>query len=664
MASVPAPDLDIRLEDYLDDKLQAAADLASLPQLLATVDLQRDQLQSQLDDADAALNQARLTAQQRRRSLQEAMDEFRNLQESIDARVEAAAASDAPNQAIARLELPMKKLRMVDLAHRYLSLLRQVYQWRTEALSHLPASPKAALEPYSRLRECALSLKSAQGDELLHLVDHVEQLADSLWSDMKATMSAELQLILSQRDWPRLDPGSEMDQPWIDCLEKLVDLQLPEILHATSVLPLLPMDVMASIFIAEFRFHFLSDKPTSSLQAVSSHCFPWFLALIEKWEPFFRDNLAHLLAAKFGHTPVAAKAVYLDPSCAFITSMLPVMREKVGAVAAQAADNPSLLSAFVSQLMTFDDNIRSRFDYDGGDPEQGWAGLTDDLLRDHFESWFQAERRFALDGFDAIMESQEARKIDYDFSFRGKMKPTFAAVRVTDLLRAVTSKYERLRKLTRKTRFLTDIQLDILDAYHDRLRGSLEAYQSMTSTLGRTLHGVSRDQLAALQGIGALETLCKVIGSADHVANTLAEWSDEEVCTALLPSPLTRPLFYFFLSPPFLSPRAMSNLSPSLTSVRRHSSLSICGISYRDGRWASLIRKQAARVASIRRMLPRGSLLAPQTAASSTRRYLPLRCAAGRQRISSPAPWPTLTRKPSELTLAASSGRRWAKRLN
>ncbi|PHH62196.1 hypothetical protein CDD82_2027 [Ophiocordyceps australis] len=50
----------------------------------------------------------------------------------------------------------------------------------------------------------------------------------------------------------------------------------------------------------------------------------------------------------------------------------------------------------------------------------------------------------------------------------------------------------------------------------------------MTSTIGRTLHGATKDELAAVEGIGALETLCKVIGSADHVANTLIEWSDEE----------------------------------------------------------------------------------------------------------------------------------------
>ncbi|KAJ2974505.1 hypothetical protein NQ176_g6019 [Zarea fungicola] len=55
----------------------------------------------------------------------------------------------------------------------------------------------------------------------------------------------------------------------------------------------------------------------------------------------------------------------------------------------------------------------------------------------------------------------------------------------------------------------------------------------MTSALGRTLHGATKEQLAALEGLGALETLCKVIGSADHIVNALTEWGDEEFFTEL-----------------------------------------------------------------------------------------------------------------------------------
>ncbi|OAA73595.1 RINT-1 family protein [Cordyceps fumosorosea ARSEF 2679] len=529
----PESALDARVEDYLEDKLQSADDLDTLDTLLDTVDLQLTQLQTQLDAAVQELDTAQRTTDDRYSLLQQRIAEFRTLQDSIDERVRATVASDAPAEAIARLQRPMQKLKAVDLARRYLVLLQDVERLRADAKVHLPGSPKAALKPYAQLKELALTLRGRPGAEELHLVDHVEAVTGSLWAEMKKIMSDELEAVLEKRGWPRVDPNSEMDEEWIECFEKLVDIQMPELLHSPTVVPLLPVDVMARIFVAEFRFHFLSDKPTSKAQSMGTHCFPWFLSIIEKWEDFFCDNLAPVLSLKFQDTPVAGKSVYADPVCALITSMLMVMREKVHAVAKEAASNMPFLSTFIGQLVAFDETIRAQFRYDGGDAQKDWPGLTSEILADYFEVWFEAERKFSLERFDAILEAADARKIDYDHAVVGKMKPTFAAVRVTDLLRTITTKYDGLCSLKYKVRFLTRIQLDILDGYHERLKGSLEAYQSMTSALGRTLHGATKEQLAALEGLGALETLCKIIGSADHIANVLVEWGEEEFFTEL-----------------------------------------------------------------------------------------------------------------------------------
>ncbi|KAL7951528.1 TIP-1 family domain-containing protein [Trichoderma barbatum] len=520
--------LDTRVEDYLEDKLQSTADLEHLDELLTNVELQRNQLQSQLDDAIKELEEARRIADERHVSLQTRISEFNELQASIDRRVQIAAASDAPSEAIARLQKPMKQLQAVELAQKYFMLLQDAERLRKEARSHLPGSPKEALEPYAQLKELVISLRSLPGNDDLHLVDHVEKMTENLWDEMKQIMSAELESVLNKKHWPKVNPQSEMDEEWVACVEKLLDLQMPEVVHSRGVVTLLPFEVMARMFVAEFRFHFISDKPTSSPQSVGTHCFPWVLTTLEKWEDFFRDNLGHLLASKFHNTPVADKTIYADPACALVTAMLPVIREKVDAVLSETGSTPGFLSNFISQVMNLDENIRSRFNYDGGDPENGWAGLSESVLETYFHAWFQAERSFALERFEVIMESRDGRKIDYDYSVPGKMKPTYAAVQITDLLRVVTTKYERLRQVKQKLKFLTDIQLDILDGYHDRLRSSLEAYQSLTSTLGRTIHGVTKEQLVALEGTGALETLCKVIGSADHITNTLTEWGDEE----------------------------------------------------------------------------------------------------------------------------------------
>ncbi|KAK8091643.1 hypothetical protein PG997_002004 [Apiospora hydei] len=523
---------DIRLEDYLDDKLQSVSDLANLDSLLANVELQRQQLQTQLDGAAQELEDVRRSAQDRQGGVAQQIAEFKQLQQSIDLRLQIMGQSDAPDEAIRRLEAPMKQLHRVELTHRYVSLLQDVEGMRREARSHLPQSPKEALRPYTRLRQLAGQLRELQGpaDEAAgHLISYVEQVTGSLWDEMKRIMSEELGAVLKARNWPaNTDPSAEVDGEWLETFEKSMELQVPEVLYSESLINLLPIDVMARSFVQWFRFQFMGDNGTSAPAAFGTFCLPNFVSLIDKWEDFFRSNFDHVLASRFQGTKAAETTAYTDPACALITALLPVLRQKVESVVQHGLKNPQYLSSLMVQLMDFDDTIRSRFSYDGGDPENGWPGITSEVLDQYFREWLKFEKEFALERYQTINNSSDARSIDYDYSGPGKMKPTYGAVRVTDLLRSVTSQYERVRRLPHKIRFLIDIQQEILDQYHSRLLDSLEAYASLTSTVARTLQGVSKEQLAQLEGTGALEALCKVLGSADHIVSTLSDWGNEE----------------------------------------------------------------------------------------------------------------------------------------
>ncbi|KAI0127835.1 TIP-1 family-domain-containing protein [Xylariales sp. AK1849] len=528
---------DIRLEDYLDDKLQSTTDLDNLDSLIASVEVQRSQLQSQLDDATQELEEVRRSVEDRQGGIAKQIDHFENLQRSIDVRLQIVAASDAPDEAIRRLDGPMKQLHKVELAYQYVSLLQDVENMRLDARSHLPESPKAALEPYTRLKQLSVRLRELQGpaDEAAgHLVSYVEHITESLWEEMKKTMSEELEAVLKKRNWPQgVDANAEMDAEWLQCFEKSIDLQIPEVLYSERLVSLLPIDVMVKPFAQWFRFQFMGDNATSTPQAFGTFCVPNFIQLVEKWEDFFRENVGYLLKSRFEGTKAADKSAYVDPACALVTSLLPVMRQKVDSVVQYGLKNPQYFSSLMGQLMKFDDTVRIRFDYDGGDVENGWPGLTSEVLDKHFRDWLQAEKDFALERFHTILSSPDARNIDYDYSGAGKMKPTYGTVRVTDLLKSVTTQYERVRRLPHKVRFLIDIQQEILDQYHARLLDSLEAYSTLTSTVARTLQGVSKEQLAALEGTGALETLCKVLGSSDHIVNTLKTWGNEPFFVSL-----------------------------------------------------------------------------------------------------------------------------------
>ena len=88
-------------------------------------------------------------------------------------------------------------------------------------------------------------------------------------------------------------------------------------------------------------------------------------------------------------------------------------------------------------------------------------------------------------------------------------------------------RYRPLTSFSQKLRFLIDIQIAIFDKFHYRLHSSLEAYLSLTSSIGRTVHTISKDEQKELQGLGGLERLCRVYGSAEYLEKKMGDWSDD-----------------------------------------------------------------------------------------------------------------------------------------
>lgn len=194
---------------------------------------------------------------------------FEIQQESIDRRLEIITASDAPDEAAQKFKGPMEKIRRLELARAYVELLKEADDLSAQARNHLPEHPKEALKPYARLKQLSLSLRSLQTSAEgagVHIVTYIDRKESSLWVEMKKIMSEEFDVVL-QKHWP--PTGEDINQDWRDCFEKLLDLQMPELSSAQGPVILLPMAVMAKPFIQQFRYHFMSNKPTSSPQSVS-----------------------------------------------------------------------------------------------------------------------------------------------------------------------------------------------------------------------------------------------------------------------------------------------------------------------------------------------------------------------------------------------------------
>ena len=266
---------------------------------------------------------------------------------------------------------------------------------------------------------------------------------------------------------------------------------------------------------------------------LGQYFFDWVIKTVDTYQDFLRSNLTFTLASHFRDTPLAGQSLYVDPVAGFINALLPVVKEKLDSVLSQIGQEPNLLSQIVKEIFSFDQTVRDKFNYDGGNGEQGWKGLSWEVLDKWFPEWSQVEKRFALKRYQEIIKAPNSGDIDYDGAPIGKTKATYGAGQVTDLIATVTTTYNRLRKFAQRVMFLIDIQAEILDQYLGRLNDSLESYQSMTSAVGRTLHGVTREQQASLEGVGGLRSLCKVFGSAEHMVSMLKEWSNEEASDIL-----------------------------------------------------------------------------------------------------------------------------------
>lgn len=207
--------------------------------------------------------------------------------------------------------------------------------------------------------------------------------------------------------------------------------------------------------------------------------------------------------------------------------------------------HPALLAHTVYQTVLFDEAIREGgFDlsrtsiYRGAEAE--WDGLADVILRegDWFNEWLAGEKRFAETQLNEIISSPTAwtisdtRDDDDDLT----LPATESARQVRALLESITDRYSPLPALESRVAFVRVVQLPLLAAYHARVAGSLDAFETLSSAFVRAVPGALGQRVpdSRLTGTAGLERLLKAYVSADYVLAALRAWSDDIVSRQLL----------------------------------------------------------------------------------------------------------------------------------
>ena len=123
-----------------------------------------------------------------------------------------------------------------------------------------------------------------------------------------------------------------------------------------------------------------------------------------------------------------------------------------------------------------------------------------------------------------------------------------------------------MTSFSHKLRFLIEIQIAIFDKLHERLQSNLEAYLTMTTSLGRAVGGVTKEEQEKLLGMEGLERLCKTYGSADYLERAMRDWSDDVVSRAALCRMLDVPIS----NPLLVLPRHLGGAARSCSSSEQH----------------------------------------------------------------------------------------------
>ncbi|GAB7352150.1 hypothetical protein MBLNU459_g2638t2 [Dothideomycetes sp. NU459] len=553
------PDADVRIVDYMDDKLQSLADFETLDSLLDSVKAQQDLLKKQLSEAQRDHELAQQAAQEHATSVQERGTTFEKEQEDIDRDLMTVTQSHTSDEARRRFEGSMERLRRLDVASGYAEMLKEIdalrYRCRqssaqmhancasNECTAQLGKSDKAALDSYSRLQRLVTSLQTLQDaaeGAAPHLIDHVVNTVHSLKGRIQRSFSADFEKTLTEIGWPRatisIPPG--LSEEWKINVGRLLDLQKSELVSGETLnrektskdepVALLPLEIMARPLQLRFDYHFSGDRPTNRLDK-PEYFLSHVLDLLNSYSSFFQTCLQPLLLSHFRQSDIAFIPAYIDASSALITALLPMLQRKLSFLLPQLVSQPQLFSNLMHEVMIFDTAIQEEWNYTPLSPSIPWRGLAHHILekQSYFARWLAVERDFALSRYDAIISDRSSGELDYDSVSVSSTKPSKAALRVNDLLETITDRYRTLSSFSQKLRFLIDIQIAIFDRFHQRLHESLEAYLTRTSTVARTVHGVSRDDQADLTGVKGLDRLCRVFGSAEYLEKAMRDWSDD-----------------------------------------------------------------------------------------------------------------------------------------
>ncbi|KAL5495515.1 hypothetical protein ACEPAI_978 [Sanghuangporus weigelae] len=440
----------------------------------------------------------------------------------------------------------------VQIIHRALQLSEQTVQ-SVEQVAPIAPISEASLADYVLLQQLVHDIrktceqaKNNTGQDV-KLVSFLADLVDKTWLRVKERLSSALLSTAEGLHWPmsvdyvtaNVDVRRAFESAFLNLLklQEIGEKLNPEQEDAGSSKDgIYPLQALVRPISQRFKYHFEGTRQTNRLDKPEWY-FAHILNVSHEHRPFTELVIQRLLQS--------SRYSSINAWREFTRLLLPILGKKIKRSMSTLLAHPPLLAHTIYQSLAFDEALReARFDLVGTldktkKEARKWEGTSDIILgnKDWFDAWLEGERKFAEDQFNDIIRSPDTWHISDDTtaeSDESEVRPTNSARRVKALIERITDRYRALPRLEHKTRFLTDVQIPILEMYHSRISDSLDAFETLSSFLvravpgalvGQPSHGTNGKNLTA--GVEGSQRLIKAYVSATWIVHVMSSWGED-----------------------------------------------------------------------------------------------------------------------------------------
>ncbi|KZT06301.1 uncharacterized protein LAESUDRAFT_653786 [Laetiporus sulphureus 93-53] len=466
------------------------------------------------------------------------------------------------------LETLHRSLKEVQSVKGYVQIVQQSLKLSELAVDQIRSSSSlSSVSEYEGLQEFVASVhqvcakvEDVAGEQELHILSFLESIRERTWADMRHVLSTSLLSAAEKLHWPMVVDylsATTGDRKAFEAafsnMSKLqkIGKQLHSAIKGKEVARegLYPIQALVQPISLRFKYHFEGERQTNRLDKPEWY-FTHVLNVSHEHRPFM-ENVVQTFLSDTQYRNINAWRE-------FTLLLLPLLERKLHRTMPTLLAHPSLLAHTIYEALAFDSALREEnFDINdttAGEPSKDgkksegskWQGISDVILgrKEWFEAWMEGERKFTMDQYIEIISASDAWLIADDegdtedaIVTDRDLRPTNSARRVKALVEQVTDRYSPLPQFLHRTRFLIVVQLPILESYHSRISSSLDAYETLSSSLIRAVPGALGsvsdasgrvgDPKSLTSGVEGVQRLCKALVSAKYISAACEAWGED-----------------------------------------------------------------------------------------------------------------------------------------